>query len=119
MKLVIQFLDDAGNIILEHKGSAEHPCQWKSNDKIKAGQYEIYAFSYQPHVKCLFPNGQPLPQAPPVSPFSGQLQRAPFADMPGFRSAPQLPPRSFAPPGRTDFKQQFKGDAAQNLNQGK
>lgn len=117
MRLEIKFLDDDGNVVMEHKALAEQPSTIRLPEKIIAGQYEIYSASYQPHVRCLYPNGQPPPQVIPNSPFSGQWSGAlkpgkPFPDMPGFRSAPTP-----APSGRNDFlKQQFKGDEGPNSN---
>lgn len=84
MKLEIRFLDDEGNVVMEHKATAEQPTMIKFPEKIVAGQYEIYAASYQPHVRCLYPNGQPPPAALLSSPFSGRSM--PFSDMPGMQS---------------------------------
>lgn len=97
MRLEIKFIDDNGEVVLEHKANAEQPSQWKSTDKIKAGQYEIYGFSYQPHVRCLYPNGQPPPTNPMgVSPFNGQ-RPSPSPGMYQFNTGMASNPGSFKP----------------------
>jgi hypothetical protein len=82
MKLHVEILDDDGKILAEHTADASSPSQWRTQsgqkfiakmppngDNPNNGTYELFGFTFQPHVKVDRPNGWTTP--PPASPLNG------------------------------------------------
>lgn len=53
MRVEIRLVDDAGGVIAEHSADAAQPTSYKrrQDDPIFDGKYEIFGFTYQPHVR--------------------------------------------------------------------
>lgn len=100
MKVHIELLDDQDQILAEYIADASVPGGWRatagqrlmakmpsqSSDNENNGTYEIFGFTYQPHLRVDRPNGWKAP-VPGDSPNNGQNQ-----------TPQQPPPFGFLPP---------------------
>jgi hypothetical protein len=104
MKLEIRILDDADQVLAEYKGDPCQPGQWRAqagktvkgkmpaqSDNQNTGTYELFGFTYQPHVQIERPNGY---TAPAPGPNNGQTP-------PPFGYLPPRPKPSLWGPQRT------------------
>jgi hypothetical protein len=51
MTLEITLRDDTGNVVASKTGEAAQPTQLKFTKPLLDGSYEIWGFTYQPHVR--------------------------------------------------------------------
>lgn len=75
MKIKIQLMDDNGEVLDEHLCDASQPSQWRAkpgqkltsampsqSDAQNTGTYELFGFTYQPHLRVDRPNGYETPK---------------------------------------------------------
>lgn len=82
MKVKIQLMDDNGEVLDEHLCDASQPSQWRArpgqkltspmpaqSDAQNTGTYELFGFTYQPHLRVDRPNGytSPVPEKRPLT----------------------------------------------------
>src|SRR5208282_1089815 len=81
LKLVVQIMDENGEVLAEHTSDPCQPSMWKalpgqkligdmpaqSSDVVNNGTYELHGITFQPHLRIERPNGwtAPPPGAPP------------------------------------------------------
>lgn len=53
LRVKIQILNDADEVVVEHINDAAYPTQFKRQleDPIVDAKYDIFGFTYQPHVR--------------------------------------------------------------------
>lgn len=84
MKILVQIMDDNGEIVIRHEADASQPSQWRlqpgqrftakmpsQSDQQNTGTYEFFGFTIQPHVRVDRPNGW-TPALPTSNPFAPQ-----------------------------------------------
>lgn len=79
MRIEVKIVDDNGDVLAEHKADASQPSMWRApqgnrfvsdmprqSDQPATGSYELYGFTFQPHLRVDRPNGYvtPLPSFP-------------------------------------------------------
>lgn len=80
MRLEIRILDDNEQVVAEYKGDPCQPGQWRTqagkavkgrmpqqSDNQNTGTYELFGFTYQPHVQIDRPNGYTSPVPGPTA----------------------------------------------------
>ena len=78
MRLEIRIFDDQDQVVAEYKGDPSQPGAWRAtpgqrlvsnmpqqSDNKSTGTYELFGFSYQPHLKVDRPNGYTSPVPSP------------------------------------------------------
>lgn len=98
MKILVQILDDNGEIVGDHEADACQPSVWNAptgkkfvgkmpqiSDSANTGSYELFRITFQPVVRVSRPNGWTEP--PPSRPLSGQNPGLP-ANFPQYKPSP-------------------------------
>ena len=126
MRLEIKIFDDQDQVVAEYKGDPSQPGGWRADpskrlvskmpqqsDNQNTGTYELFGFSYQPHLAVNRPNGY---TAPVPSPNNGLPANFPnifsprYGDMLKPKSSPWSPMAPTVTPAQG-------GSPASNLNQ--
>ena len=74
MKILVQIMDDNGEVLYEHQADASTPSRWNApagqrviskmpqqSDNQNTGTYELFGITFQPHVRVDRPNGYTAP----------------------------------------------------------